>query len=209
MSDSTTDRTLALAGLFQAAAQVQHLAREGTSDPDMLETAVASIFNTKPSSTEAVFGGRDRLKAGLHLIGEITNRRSAPPLREITQYVVTLLALERQLAKRPAMLDQIGDGIERARGQAEHFSASHAYVLSNLSGVYSETISTLMPKILVHGSQSYLTNPEIATRIRVFLLAGIRAAVLWRQRGGSHWQLLFGRGAIARTAQNMLSQMEA
>ena len=209
MSDSNVARTFALAGVFQAAAQVQQLARDGKADPDMLEAAVASIFNTQASSTESVFGGREQLRLGLQLLGDITSLRSSPPLREITQYDVTLLALERQLAKRPAMLDQIGDGIERARGQAEHFSASHAYVLSNLSGVYSETISTLMPKILVHGSQSYLTNPEIATRIRVFLLAGIRAAVLWRQRGGSHWQLLFGRGAIARTAQNMLSQMEA
>ena len=209
MSESNIERALALAGVFQAAAQVQLLAREGHADPALLETAVASIFNTEPSSTEAVFGSPNQVRSGLHLLTEISSRRSSPPMREITQYAVSLLALERQLEKQPAMLKQLGEGIERARSQAEHFSASHTYVLGNLSAIYSETVSTLMPKILVHGSQGYLTNPEIATRIRVFLLAGIRAAVLWRQRGGTYWRLLFGRSTMVRAAQRILQDMEA
>ncbi|MGD8349299.1 MAG: DUF489 family protein, partial [Gammaproteobacteria bacterium] len=40
-----------------------------------------------------------------------------------------------------------------------------------------------------------------AARVRASLLAGIRAAVLWRQLGGNKWKLLFARKkyvAIAR-----------
>mgnify|MGYP003589576645 CR=1 FL=1 len=38
-------------------------------------------------------------------------------------------------------------------------------------------------------------------RIRAALLAAVRAAVLWRQMGGSHLRLFFGRRRLAARAR--------
>jgi high frequency lysogenization protein len=39
--------------------------------------------------------------------------------------------------------------------------------------------------------------------IRASLLAGIRAAILWRQTGGKRWQLLLNRKKIAQLANQL------
>lgn len=204
MGNALRDRTLALAGIFQAAYQVQQLARHGTLDNEQLEIAMHSILNLTPTSAEAVYGGTDRLLTGLEQLQRVLVKQQGPAEQELMRYVVSLLTLERQSAKRPAMLEEIGRGIMRAQAQAEHFSATHGNVIANLAGIYSDTISTLTPRIMVSGDPAYLGNPDNANRIRALLLAGIRSAVLWRQRGGSHWRLLFGRGALAREAQHIL-----
>ncbi|MEW5790418.1 MAG: high frequency lysogenization protein HflD [Pseudomonadota bacterium] len=204
MSNALRDRTLALAGIFQAAYQVQQLARHGTLDNEQLEIAVHSILNMTPTSAEAVYGGADRLRTGLEQLQRVLVKQQGPAEQELMRYVVALLILERQSAKRPAMLEEMGRGIRRAQAQAEHFSATHGNVIANLAGIYSDTISTLTPRIMVSGDPAYLSNPDNANRIRALLLAGIRSAVLWRQRGGSHWRLLFRRGALAREAQHIL-----
>ena len=40
---------------------------------------------------------------------------------------------------------------------------------------------------------SHLQVSSNAARIRALLLAGIRSARLWRQLGGSRWQMVFSR----------------
>jgi len=44
-------------------------------------------------------------------------------------------------------------------------------------------------------------------RIRACLLAGIRSAILWRQVGGTKWQLLFFRRRIFDTAQHLYNSI--
>jgi high frequency lysogenization protein len=43
-----------------------------------------------------------------------------------------------------------------------------------------------------------------AAKIRALLLAGIRAALLWRQAGGDRWKLIFSRSAMQKEAQQLL-----
>jgi high frequency lysogenization protein len=42
-------------------------------------------------------------------------------------------------------------------------------------------------------------------KIRAWLLAGIRAAVLWRQVGGNRRNILFSRSKIVKNAQQLLN----
>ncbi len=60
----------------------------------------------------------------------------------------------------------------------------------------------------MQGEPALLKNAEVANRIRALLLAGIRAAVLWRQVGGSRLKLLFGRKRIVQGARMALSMVE-
>jgi high frequency lysogenization protein len=80
----------------------------------------------------------------------------------------------------------------------------HPNLLANLADIYSRTLSTLQPRIMVRGEPLYLNNPDNQNRIRTLLLAGIRAAWLWRQVGGSRWKILFGRNRLLATANEYL-----
>ena len=202
---SISDRTLALAGLFQATGLVQEMAEHGTADPDAFQTCIRSIFEVDPPNVETIFGGATGLRYGMksllaHLSGDQT-----PNNAQVVKYAVGVLYLERRLVKHPDMMRQISVGIERARLQSEHFSITHPNVLANLADCYSETVSTLTPRIIVTGVQGHLSNPEIANAIRSLLLAGIRSAVLWRQCGGNRFQLLLGRRKLLDEAKLLLS----
>lgn len=201
---SLRERTLALAGIFQAVCLVQQIARRGSADTGAFEASIASIFSTDAADAEAAYGGMERLRLGLRQVADLLNKRHAPEEQERMRYAVAVMALERRLNRRTDMLRRIGEGIERARAQARHFSLTHPNVIANLAGLYSDTVSALGPKIMVAGDQHLLASPEHAARIRALLLAAIRAAVLWRQQGGSHLRLIFGSGRAAREAQGML-----
>ena len=204
-----TDRTLALAGVFQAAGLVQQIATRGNVDPQNLEKILRSIFEVNPPDTEAVFGGVTGLRCGLEWLIEHLSGKQTPHKTQIVKYVIGVLYLERQLAKQPELLRRIGAGIERARLQCQHFPVTHSNVLANLAGCYSDTVSTLTPRIIVSGEQGHLSNPEVANTVRALLLAAIRCAVLWRQCGGNRVQLLFGRRKLFTEAARLLKRIRA
>lgn len=200
------DKILALAGLFQVATLVKQLGRSGLVDIHDLESCIRSTFQTNPENVEAVFGGADNLRTGLNMLvkqlGSDNNKRDT----EIARYVITLLHIERKLAKNKAMLNTIATGIEEAERQCEHYSITHENVLAKLADIYAETISLLSLRVMVHGEEAHLTNPDSTNKIRALLLAGIRAAVLWQQIGGSRWQLLFKGRAFVEEAERILKE---
>lgn len=202
-----TDRILALAGIFQATGLVQEMADQGSADPEALQTSIHSIFDIDPRSTESIFGGISGLRYGLKVLLEHLSGKQTPHKAQLVKYAIGVLHLERQLSKQPDMLQRIRIGIERARLQSEHFSVTHTNILSSLAACYSETISTLTPRIIVSGEQGHLSNPEVANAVRALLLAAIRSAVLWRQCGGNRVELLFGRRKLLAEAQRLLDRV--
>jgi high frequency lysogenization protein len=75
-----------------------------------------------------------------------------------------------------------------------------------LASVYTDTISTLQPRIMVKGEESVLRNVDSQNMIRALLLAGMRATVLWKQCGGSRIRLIFQRRRILETCRLLLQQ---
>jgi high frequency lysogenization protein len=201
-----SDRTLALAAVFQAAGLVQQAATRGSTDPDALAVSLRSLFMTDPPSTEAVFGGIGGVRLGLQWLKEHLSEQQSPRRAQVMKYVVGILHLERRLTKRPAMLERIGAAVESARRQSEHFPVTHSNIIANLAGCYRETLSTLTPRIIVTGEQGHLSNPEVANTVRALLLAAIRSAVLWRQCGGTRWGLLLERRRLLAEAQRLLAR---
>jgi high frequency lysogenization protein len=80
----------------------------------------------------------------------------------------------------------------------------HPNLLAHLADIYSRTLSQLQPRIMVRGESNYLQNPDNQNRIRSLLLAGVRAAWLWRQVGGNRWKILFGRHKLLDEANRYL-----
>jgi len=202
---------LALEGIFLSARLVQQFAREGRTDNEALRASIQSILALDAPDVETVYGGARGVHLGLELLSTRLSGKTQPSDMEMARYVVALVQLEGGLRRRPAMLDAIRQGIDTARAQMKFFQNDapaedvHPLLMEKLAELYSQTISTLTPRIMVSGEHGHLNNPAIAAKVRATLLAGIRSAVLWRQLGGRRWQLLFARGKIARAAVELLT----
>lgn len=204
MTHSIADRTLALAAVFQAALLVQHIARRGQAAASDIETSLGSVFHIDADTTASIFGGPQALTSGLRCLQARLGSGGTHEELEVTRYVVALLHLERKLARHATMLDTLRVGIERIRNQLNYFPVTHGNIAAALGALYQATISTLQPRIMVQGEPTYLADSGRANQIRALLLAGIRAAVLWRQLGGGRWQLFIGRRKILETAQQLI-----
>ncbi len=204
MARTLNDRTLALAGVFQAAILVQSVARRGMADLADLETCLYSIFQVEPSSVEAVYGEVQKLRTGLQAIVAQLGQGNEPKDGELTRYVVSLIHLQSRLRRNQQVLADLGAGIDRTHALLGEHSLSDEVVVDALANLYTQTLSTITPRIIVSGEPHILARAANAARIRAILLGGIRAAVLWHQCGGSRWQILFKRADLVRAAQGFL-----
>lgn len=197
-------RTIALAGVFRAAALVNVLANEGKISDEELRISIESIFETDPGDAIDVFGDIENLSFGFKTLMNQLGKEGDKRNMDIARYVVGLLFLERRLMKAPDILETLSNGVELATRQSEHFSITHENVIANIADVYSRTISELGPRIMVNGEQSYLETTAISNKIRTVLLSGIRSVVLWQQLGGRRWHILFSRQRYLKTAQSFV-----
>jgi high frequency lysogenization protein len=190
---NTRSRTIALAGLFQAATLVRQTGVGKVRDEAATRASLASILRTDADSVADVYGGISALRTGLETLAAQLGNEGRQRDMELTGYAITLLHLERKLARDAAMLDRLGGGIRELAARMPDTDPLDPGLVASLADLYSQTISTLTPRILVHGDASLLSGTGTRNMIRALLLAGIRAAVLWRQCGGNRLRLLFGR----------------
>ncbi len=196
-------QTIALAGVYQAAALVDSLARSGQADSDAMEKSLYSIVQTNADSTIEIFSGLDGVRYGLQ---KLQQQLSSPAREQLgtTRYSISLLLLSGKLLKDSEKLKQISERIMTAAEKLDLYDYLHSNQIAALADIYSSTISDLSPRIMVKGDPLHLQNPETQNRVRALLLAGIRAAILWRQLGGSRIQLLFKRKLLVNTANQLL-----
>lgn len=207
-SEAVDEDVIALAGIYQAAVLVKQSARAGTADDSAFRASIGSVFRFDADTAESIYGGLAGLRHGLATMAEQLGRRDLRPDPDLTAYAANLMFLERKLARLPWMLETLRSEIEAARPGAESDGVEDRSVIANLADAYSQTISRLSPRILVQGEPRLLKDEGVANRIRALLLAGMRAAVLWRQVGGSRLRQLFGRKRIVREAKTALSMLE-
>ncbi len=206
MLRTTRNQAIALAGLAQAVHLVQQIAKRGQVDEEAMATSIGSVLKIDADSVEDVFGGLSGLKDGLlKLKQQLGGRESIDP--EHARYSAMLVFLESKLEKRPDVQQRIREGVERAALQAQRTKVTDQEVLEILADTYHKNISPLGPRIIVSGERTFLTDPENAHKIRALLLAGIRAAVLWRQCGGARWKFLLNRRKLQQETQALLDQL--
>lgn len=203
------NRTLALAGVVEAAYLVKQLAWKGTINAAEFETSIYSIFQTTAPSVAEVYGKTKDLTNGVQNLIALLGDSKITKDPDIARYTISLLHLERLLIKKPAMINTLQRGVERAKNQALHFNNTHENVIANLSNLYSDTLSTFKFRIHVSGDNAYLSNHHTVNKVRAILLSGIRSAVLWHQLGGSRWQLMFGKKTLLQDAKKLLKELQA
>ncbi|MGN8258671.1 high frequency lysogenization protein HflD [Pseudomonas sp. SMSB3] len=201
------EQLTALGGVFQAAVLVDRIARTGQASEADIGCMLGSLLVRDPKDTLEVFGGDDlNLRDGYRALVGALERDPSSLQREPLRYALSMLGLERQLHKRGDLLDTIANRLPQIQSQADHFGLVHENVIASAGGLYQDTLSTLRQRIQVHGDMRFLQQPSNASKIRALLLAGIRAARLWRQLGGHRWQLVFSRRKLLNELYDMMRQ---
>ncbi len=207
MNNRSHEQAIALAAVFQAATLVEQLARTGDIAGDASDPLIKSLFEQSPAHFNDVYGDpKLNLGIGLRQLQVVCKRDPRGLNPDVTRYALSLLHLERKLFKSPAMISQLGQGIDAASRQAQHFSPTHENTVAALAGLYKQTLSNLSFRIRVTGNPTYLQTNYTANRVRALLLAGIRGAILWRQVGGKRWHLLTNRKRYLKACEELLNQ---
>ncbi len=207
MLKNPRNRTIALAGVYQACAMVHDIAMNGRDLNNVVQSTINTLFNTDPESVEQVYGGLQGVSNGIRIVIDQLGLEPAATRRiEITRYALALLYLERKLTKNAKIMDVLASGIQAAKQQSEYFgSPVHDNVIANLADLYQRTVSQLKPRVMVTGP-AIVHQTDTSSLIRSLLLAGMRSAILWRQCGGRKLQLLFGRKKLINTSQDLLEE---
>lgn len=201
------DRVIALSALMQSVTLVKQIAETGQVDNDDMQTMLQSLLIMDAPDTESVYGEINKLKTGLSQFNNQLSKRKQPGDIVMLRYAIGILHLERKLRKRPAMLDLITRELDQIPQQIEYFgSITSPQVIARFADIYQRTVSELTPRIQVFGDSTYLQQADNVNRIRALLLAGIRAAVLWQQKGGRRWQFLLQSNKLLQAATELHAQ---
>jgi high frequency lysogenization protein len=206
-SYTETDRVMALAGVVQAACLARDIARQGACNAQAFAASRDTLFDFDPESVASVFGGPSGVASGLRALHDQLAQPRQRDL-EISRYLVALIHLADRLQKNQENMRGLRDDLDALARRLSHFDLGDSAQHQQLAQIYQDRISTLGPRIMVRGEPLHLQNAENAARIRVALLTGIRAAVLWRQAGGSKLQLLFRRRKTAHTVRELVDTID-
>lgn len=196
------DRVLALGALLVALSQVRRIAETGQSDTATLQLALDSVFRLDAADTAAAVGGVDAVRPGLRLLSDYlagTNKDEA-----LGKLAMAVMQLERRFVADAGMTERVRTGLRALQGPVERLGSPHHDVVAGLASLYADTISHLRPRVMVQGNPHYLGQAGVVAEIRALLLAALRAAVLWRQMGGSLWDFLFRRRDMAGAIDQLM-----
>ncbi len=207
MITSIENQTIALSGLFLATELVQTIANTGQYNEGNMRIALESLFNTDPDTVESVYGSVNNLRPGQKRLVDQLGGTDSKPNMQITQYTLTLLKLENKCHSQPQVMERISRGIDGANTMRSHYDTLDTEIIALLAKIYTDNVSDIAPRVVVHGNREYLEQETHANCIRACLLAGLRAAVLWRQCGGSRWKIVSGRQRYVNQASKNLSSI--
>jgi len=198
-------RVIALAGLLQSTQQVSLIARNGQWNTPAAITCVHSLFELDANSVADVYEDIHNLRFGLQHLKNLLQKNIEQADVEITRYALTLLHLERKLMQQKNIMNKISQGLYAIKNEFDISDLSDMTLLSRIADVYVNTISTIPPKVQVEGNREYLSQTQNTYRVRAMLFAGIRSAVLWRQLGGTRWELFWNRRRILRDTESLIN----
>jgi high frequency lysogenization protein len=199
------DRTLALAGLFQATELVRQAANHGTWSGYAASSCLESLYKLEADSTAEIYGGISKVRLGIETLMSVLQGESR--YTETLRYAVGLLQIEKKFRRSGLLQEQVGERLEEISRIGAELTQHEREDLQahNISTLYSESISQMSPRIVVNGKPQYLKNERTVDWVRTLLLAGLRSAILWNQMGGGRFELMFGRKKIMREAESLLT----
>lgn len=186
-------QAIALSALFQACYLVDRVATEGEWDTTQAAPLIKATVDLSPAEFDDIYPDLHELSTGRDLIKQLfANNAPTAAHKRTLQYAMTVIYVSRLARKDEQLISNLQQRLGALEGQKAFFENVTGPELSyRLSGIYTDTISTLAKRIRVPGKPEHLQNELGAARIRTLLLCAVRAAFLWHQAGGRQWRLLF------------------
>lgn len=198
------ERTMALAGIFQATELVRQAANHGTWSGYAADTCLDSLLAIDADTIEEIYGSAGGLRLGAETLVSVLqgDRR----YMESLGYAVSIMQLENNFRRKSAMQSDIGAELQSITTIDAGLELHEIKDLQaeKIAALYTRTISTLSPRIVVNGRPQFLQVDRTVNWIRTLLFAGLRSAVLWRQMGGGRFSLMFGRKKMLEQARTLL-----
>lgn len=217
MANNTYCETIALAGLFQAAAQIQRVARFGTVDEHAIAPLMRALVITNPATVEDIYEPKNLLPGLNQLLTSLYPKEAAQPKNaELIKVAFSIMSLESNLEKQTMIFDQLDREVDELREKVLSIHPNYETAEDNIlvdyeviklySKIYSNLISPNFPKLIIYGEESNLRRTEFQEMIRALLLAGIRASILWHQMGGKRYSLMFRYKDIIDCAREIITK---
>lgn len=217
------NRALALAAVFQAT-QLTHMTAMagqqtiGDSGHFYLELLVKASLNIRPTMNNTTqtldfFHQLADISLGLKALeGCITQPFNPSPKSKIPKlaaaklpmsYAMSLLQLEKKVYANPEYVKIIETTQQKILKQLSFFDNNylHPSIIANLAQTYVETAGQINPRILVRGNAEAFKDVNHTNRIRACLFTGLQLAHLWRQIGGSSWNMMFSKRKLLKDIQ--------
>jgi high frequency lysogenization protein len=201
MSQLNRDKTLALAAIFQAAGLANELARKGSTDSSVEAFLTQTVLVMDTDNISEIYPSIDGLKPGLRWLEGclLEQGRGLQNAGEIIRIALGVIQVEGQFNEHEGVQNTLRTRLENINRQRVMNPDMSSTELNNLLGsAYVDSLGQLRFRVQIRGDAKQLQAPGMAERIRAILLAGVRAAWLWRRLGGRRWHLIFTRGQILR-----------
>lgn len=219
------NRALALAGVFQAT-QLTHMTAMtgqqsiGETGNFYFEQLIKASLNIRPAlntSTQTLdfFNQLGDIALGLKTLESSFNQPfSTTPKSKIPKlpsaklpmsYAMALLQLEKKVYSNPEYVAVIEKSQQKILKQLSFFDNNymHPSIIANLAQAYVDTAGQINPRILVRGNAESFKDPNHTNRIRASLFTGLQLAHLWRQLGGSSWNMIFSKRKLLQDIQTL------
>lgn len=217
------NRALALAAVFQAT-QLTHMTAVtgpqsiGETGNFYFEQLIKASLNIRPADNSSVqtldfFNQLADIALGLKTLeSSITQPFNPSPKSPIPKfsnvklpmsYAMSLLALEKKVYSQPEYVALIEKSQQKILKQLSFFDNNymHPSILANLAQTYVETAGQINPRIMVRGHAEAFKDPAHTNRIRATLFTGLQMAHLWRQLGGSSWNMMLSKRKLLQDIQ--------
>ena len=204
--DKQESQTIALCAMFQATELIEQIANGGQYDQQAFAALQNTLFTGDAQSVEGVYGSLEDFRVGMEGLLQYLGGQKSSSAPYTPYYLLAVMKVAQVLMRDHELADNIGRGLDEIENQRIQFELSRDAVSNRIGGLYQDTVSAIPPGIQVRGQQVYLQDADNAARVRVLLLAAIRSAVLWYQKGGGKWRLLFSRKRYVQIAQDWLAQ---
>ena len=128
-------RTVALAGVAQAARIVDLAAKTGSWPLPFVEASIHSLFSFDPEGVETVFGTPQGIRLGLEQLSACLGLSQDEASADTLRYTLAILQLERRFAARDDLQAIVHSRLKHTAYKAENFSNDINALSANISAI--------------------------------------------------------------------------
>ncbi len=200
MENNQRNQTIAMAAICQAALMIQQCSKGHAPNKEAIKCLFEGVMATSPQTVHDVYANLHSFESGSALLIHQLSGQATSKDVEVTRYLAGMMSISKKLLSNNKALSELTSALKEVERRLDHFDIDSDTITGSFADAYSQIISPIGQKIKVIGTPTVLKQPIVQNQVRALLLAGVRAAILWRQTGGKRRQFIFSRKMILQDA---------